>query len=244
MEWMLPVKRRDILSAASLAALSAVMAAGCAKQVVHGQHDLTEDTAGLTPDQALARLTEGNARFAAMTEAEPNKNTERLVAVAGGQQPFVGVLGCVDSRVPPELVFDRGLGDIFDTRIAGAIADDSAIGSLEFGVGEFGVPLLVVLGHSGCGAVTAAVKELDAGSPALPGRIGAVVDPIIPAVKAVRAQGVSADDVIDAAAREVVRRGVAALRSSPVLFERITSGKLKAVGAFYQLQTGRVEFLD
>ncbi len=178
-----------------------------------------------------------------MTEIEPNLSETRLMAVSQGQKPFVGVLGCVDSRVPPELVFDRGLGDVFDARIAGAIADDAAIGSLEFGVDEFDVPLVVVLGHSRCGAVTATVKALKSES-ALPGRIGAVVDPIVPAVKAVEAQGVTGDAVVNAAAREVIRRGTAALQASPVLKERITSGTLRIVGAFYDLDTGKVEFIS
>lgn len=243
--------RRGFLAAASLAGLGALTLGGCGRdggsateRPVHGEHGLSENTAGLTPDQALARLTEGNDRFVDMTEVEPNVNTTRLMAVSRGQQPFVGLLGCVDSRVPPELIFDRGLGDIFDARIAGAVADDAAVGSLEFGVEEFGVPLLVVLGHSRCGAVTATVKSIDSGQAELPGRIGAVVDPIIPAVKAVADQGITGGALIDAAAREVVRRGVAALQSSPVLGQRIESGRLRVVGAFYDLDTGRVEFIS
>lgn len=229
---------------AAVAGASAVVATGCARESAstHGLHGITEDTEGISPDQALTKLTEGNARFVAMTEIEPNLSETRLMAVSQGQTPFVGVLGCVDSRVPPELVFDRGLGDVFDTRIAGAIADDAAIGSLEFGVEEFDVPLLVVLGHSRCGAVTAAVKTLTSGSATPPGRIAAVVDPIIPAVKSVEQQGVTGDAVVNAAAREVVRRGTAALTSSPVLKERLAAGTLKIVGAFYDLDTGKVEF--
>jgi len=240
--------RREVLGGAAATALGAVFLGGCSKpahegETVFGQHGIDDDTADLTPDQALAKLTEGNARFVTMTEVEPNLSTTRLMTVAEGQRPFVGGLGCVDSRVPPELVFDRGLGDIFDTRIAGAISDDAAIGSLEFGVDEFGVPLLVVLGHSRCGAVTAAVKELAPGAGRPPGRIGAVVDPIIPAVKAMQARGVASDALVNASAKEVVRRGVAALRESPVLKERLATGRLKVVGAFYDLDSGKVEFL-
>lgn len=241
--------RRSLLAA--LPALGAAVVGGCARPagpavggMVHGQHGITENTAGLTPDQALTKLIEGNARFVSMTEVDPNVSETRLMAVSKGQQPFVGVLGCVDSRVPPELVFDRGLGDVFDARIAGAIADDAAIGSLEFGVEEFGVPLLVVLGHSKCGAVTAAVKAADTGNGALPGRISSVVQPILPAVKTVRAQGVTGGDVVNAAARDVVRRGVETLRVSPVLNERIGNGRLKIVGAFYDLDTGKVDVLS
>lgn len=245
---MFTPNRRGFLTASALGGMSALTLAGCSKAendaVTHGEHGITEDTAGLTPAQALTKLKDGNTRFVSMTETAPNVSTTRLVAVSNGQKPFVGVLGCVDSRVPPELIFDRGLGDVFDARLAGAIADDAAIGSLEFGVDEFGVPLLVVLGHSRCGAVTATVKALKSGEAhQLPGRIGSLVDPIVPAVKAVQAQGVSDADLVNAAAREVVRRGVKALDSSPVLKDRLASGRLDIVGAFYDLDTGKVEFL-
>lgn len=238
--------RRDILAGAALG-LGVVTLSGCSKPSATGgspaTHGPTEETAGLTPDQAVTKLTEGNARFVAMKEVEPNLSKARLTALSKGQHPFVGILGCVDSRVPPELVFDRGLGDVFDARIAGAIPDDAAIGSLEFGVEEFDVPLLVVLGHSKCGAVSATVKALESGNTTMPGRIGSVAAPIIPAVKAVEAQGKSGADLVNAAVREVVRTSVAALSASPVLTERIATGKLKVKGAFYDLESGKVEFL-
>lgn len=238
--------RRRFLGATALAGFGAATISACARNTttIHGEHGLTEETAGLTPDQAITKLTEGNARFVTMTHSDPNSSSGRLMAVSRGQRPFVGVLGCVDSRVPPELVFDRGLGDIFDTRIAGAIHDDAAVGSLEFGVEEFDVPLLVVLGHSRCGAVTAAVKAVQGGDKApLPGHVSAVVEPIVPAVNTVVAQGVTGDAVVNAAAKEVVRRGVSDMSGSPVLTERLTAGKLRIIGAFYDLDTGKVEFL-
>ena len=160
------------------AAASATPSAGA---VLHG---VTETTEGLTPDVALTKLPEGNARYIAMQDVDPNLSTERLLAVSKGQHPFAAIMGCVDSRVPPELVFDRGLGDLFDARVAGAIADDSIIGSIEFGVEEFDIPLVVVMGHSNCGAVKATVKAVDSGNTEMPGKIGAVAGPIVPAVKA------------------------------------------------------------
>lgn len=246
------VSSRRRFLAAALAGLGTAAAGACSigsttspAARVHGRHGITEDNSGLTPGAAQQKLADGNARFVAMNEVDPNVSTDRLMAISKGQRPFAGILGCVDSRVPPELVFDRGLGDLFDTRIAGAIADDAAIGSLEFGVEEFKVPLVVVMGHSKCGAVTAAVKSLGSGGVAPPGRIGAVVDPILPAVKAAQAQAVTGGaDLINAAAREVVRGGVRALRSSPVLSGRLAEGNLAVVGAFYDLDTGRVEFFD
>lgn len=237
--------RRRFLGGAALAGLGALTLAGCSPAtLIHGEQGLTDLTEDLSPDQAMAKLIEGNARFVEMKHDDTNLSSARLMAISKGQQPFVGVLGCVDSRVPPELIFDRGLGDVFDARIAGAIADDAAIGSLEFGVEEFGVPLLVVLGHTRCGAVTAAVAALRSGQTTAPGRIGAVVDPILPAVAAVQARGVTGDAVINAAATEVVHRGVDTLRVSPILKDRLSGGKLKITGAFYDLDTGKVEFLD
>lgn len=246
---MFTPNRRRFLGGAALAGLGmtglgAVAVTGCSRtQVIYGEKGLTDESVDLTPDQAMTKLVEGNARFIEMKHDDLNNSSERLMTVSKGQKPFVGVLGCVDSRVPPELVFDRGLGDIFDARIAGAIPDDAAIGSLEFGVEEFGVPLLVVLGHSRCGAVTAAVKAIESGQSNAAGRISAVVDPILPAVKAVEAQGVTGAAVVNATAKEVVHLSVAALRDSPVLKERLTVGKLKIAGAFYDLDTGKVDFL-
>lgn len=249
--------RRDFLTKAGVAGLGAVLvgsAAACTtstrdtgesamptgEATVHGA---TENTEGLTPEQAMAKLTEGNARFVAMSDTDPNLSSERLLAVSKGQHPFAAVLGCVDSRVPPELVFDRGLGDLFDARVAGAIAEDGVVGSIEFGVEEFDIPLIVVLGHSSCGAVKATVKAVTTGETTLPGKIGAVAGPIIPAVKAVQAKGVTGDAVIPAVVEEVVRESMAVLEASPVLTEKLESGALKIVGAVYELPTGKVTFL-
>lgn len=238
-------RRREFLAVAGIAGFTAAAIGGCSSKrrtFVHGEHGISEDTAGLTPEQALTKIQDGNARFVAMKEIEPNVSRDRLMAVARGQRPFVGVLGCVDSRVPPELVFDRGLGDIFDARVAGAIPVDPAIGSLEFGVEEFDVPLLVVLGHSDCGAVTAAVKAVQSGKTAAPGKIGAVIDPLVPAVQAVQSRGITGTALVPAVVEEVVRRGVAALDASPLLRERRASGALMIAGAVYDLATGRVSF--
>lgn len=238
-------RRREFLAAAGMAGLASAAIGACSstkRTVVHGEHGINEDTAGLTPQQAMTKIEDGNARFVAMKEIAPNVSSDRLMAVARGQRPFVGVLGCVDSRVPPELVFDRGLGDIFDARIAGAIPVDPAVGSLEFGVEEFDVPLLVVLGHSDCGAVTAAVKAVQSGRTAAPGKIGAVIDAIVPAVRAVQARGITGTALVPAVVEEVVRRGVAALEASPLLRERRAAGALVIAGAVYDLATGRVSF--
>jgi carbonic anhydrase len=204
----------------------------------------TENMADLTPDQALQKLKDGNARFVAMKGVDPNLSSERRVAVAAGQNPFAGIIGCVDSRVPPELVFDRGLGDLFVGRVAAAIADDSQVGSMEFGVSEFNIPLLVVLGHEKCGAVKATIEATEHNQTVAPGQIGAVVGPIIPAVKNAESNHGRGGDLLDLAVRESVKLSTAALRTSPVLSGLISGGKLRVVGARYDLASGRVEFID
>jgi carbonic anhydrase len=201
---------------------------------------VTENLVGLTPDQALQKLKEGNDRFVALKGTDPNVSNERRVSVAAGQHPFAGVIGCIDSRVPPELVFDRGLGDLFVGRVGAAIADDSQIGGMEFGVLEFGIPLLMVLGHEKCGAVKATIEAMEKHTKA-PGQIGSLVGPIIPAVKA--AEEAKPANLLDASVRESVRISVDVLRKSPVLAGLIASGKLKVVGARYDLDTGKVDIL-
>jgi carbonic anhydrase len=202
----------------------------------------TEDLVGLTPDQALQKLKEGNDRFVALKGSDPNLSSERRVSVAAGQHPFAGVIGCIDSRVPPELVFDRGLGDLFVGRVGAAIADDSQIGGMEFGVLEFGIPLLMVLGHERCGAVKATIEAIEKKETHAPGQIGSLVGPIIPAVKA--AEEAKPADLLDQSVRESIRISVAVLRKSPVLSGLVSSGKLKVVGARYDLDTGRVDILE
>ena len=203
----------------------------------------TENLAGLTPDQALLKLKEGNDRFVTSKANDPNLSSERRVSVAAGQNPFAGIIGCIDSRVPPELVFDRGLGDLFVGRVGAAIADDSQVGGMEFGVLEFGIPLLMVLGHERCGAVKATIEAMEKKQAKAHGQIGALVGPIIPAVKAAEDKHAAPADLLDLSVRESVKISVEALRKSPVLSGLISSGKLKVVGARYDLDTGKVDIL-
>ena len=205
--------------------------------------ETNENTEGLTPDEALEKLKAGNKRFVELSSQTINEDGARRIAVAKGQKPFAGILGCVDSRVPPELAFDRGLGDLFVSRVAGAIADDSAIGSLEFGVNEFDIPLLVVLGHSKCGAVKATIEAVEKNDLSAPGSIGAVVGPIVPAVKTAIASGAEGPELASAALEGSINLTLKALNASPILSSRVATGKLKIVGAVYRLDSGLVEFL-
>lgn len=226
--------RRSILATACCGALSAAFGrAGVARAV---EVKKTE----LSPDQALAALKEGNERFVAKPAACFEKLAERRREIALGQAPFAAVVACSDSRVPPELLFGRSLGELFVIRDAGNTVDTVGLGSIEYAVEHLGVPLLVVLGHRRCGAVQAAIAVVKDNA-TFPGSIGRMVEPIVPAV--LKAQGVPGD-LQENAVRENVRRTVTRLRTSaePILMEPMRQGRLRIVGAGYDLDDGRVDW--
>src|SRR5499427_145628 len=190
----------------------------------------------VTPDSALAELKAGNAHHAAHRYQHPHENASRQRELIAGQHPHAEVLSCADSRVPPEIIFDQGLGDLFVVRVAGNVATDTEIGSLEYGAEHLHIPLLVVLGHESCGAVTAAVQPGEA-----EGHIKALVDLIKPAVE--KSRGLPGDPVANAV-RSNVELVVKQLRAStPMLSELVAQGKLKIVGGVYSLETGKVTWL-
>jgi carbonic anhydrase len=196
----------------------------------------SHDVSSVSPDAALKKLLAGNARYAAGNVAHPHQSEARRAEVAKGQKPFAVVAACSDSRTSPELVFDQGLGDVFVTRLAGSIVDDAALGSIEYAVDHLGSSLIVVLGHERCGAVTAAFE-----GGKVPGKIGAFVKPILPAVKAVKK---SDHPTVDAAIDENARRTAAGLTGrSSILADRVKAGTLKIVAAYYDLDTGRVRLV-
>lgn len=199
----------------------------------------------LSPDEALDKLKKGNADFVADKGSSAPKDHNRRLEIARGQAPFAVLIGCSDSRVPPEVLFGAGLGELFIVRNAGNTVDTVALGSIEYGVAVLGAPLLVVLGHERCGAVDAAVKVVKKNA-TYPGSIGTMIQPILPAaLMAAATQGANAkdEDLLDAAVRENVRRVVERLRNSePMLVDPLKSGKLKVVGARYDLDDGKVDF--
>lgn len=187
-------------------------------------------------EEALQALREGNRRFATGQAIHPHQDATRREEVLPGQRPFAALLACSDSRVPPEVIFDRGVGDLFVVRTAGHVVDDVALGSIEYAVEHLQVPLLVVLGHTRCGAVTAALHGDEA-----PGHIAAVIRAILPAVR--EARGLPGDPLSNAIDAHV-RRVVAHLRAvSPLLAEREHTGTLPIVGARYNLESGEVDWL-
>jgi len=189
------------------------------------------------PDEALARLMSGNARYAEGFAGHPNGDAPRRVAVAQTQRPFAVILACADSRVAPELIFDQGLGDLFVVREAGNVVDDHALGSIEYAVEHLHAPLIVVLGHERCGAIAAA-RDTAAAHAHAEGHIESLVAAIRPAVEATAGQDA------EATCRANVRNVVKALRASdPILGHAADGGKLEVVGAYYDLDTGTVTFL-
>ena len=191
---------------------------------------------GMSAQEALKKLAAGNQQYVAGRMTHPNQTPECRARVAEGQHPFAIILSCSDSRVPPEVIFDQGLGDLFTVRVAGNIAEPATIGSIEYAAEHLGSPLLVVLGHSRCGAVEAAAKRGET-----PGHIADIIAAIRPAVE--RAKGMPGDPV-DNAVRANVRMVVEQLKSSqPVLFHLVEEGKLQIVGAYYDLDTGKVDIL-
>ncbi|WP_088185154.1 carbonic anhydrase [Sphingobium sp. Z007] len=195
-----------------------------------------------TPDEALNRLKEGNAAFVADQPKSPDISRERRLELAQGQQPFVTLVGCSDSRVGPEQLFGAGLGELFIVRTAGNNVDTAGMGSIEYSVMALKVPLIVVLGHEKCGAVAAATDVVTK-DVRFPGSIGRMVEPIIPAV--IAAQRVNDGDLVEQAVEENVRRMVERLQkfSEPMLMEPQRRGELKVVGAVYKLATGEVHWL-
>ncbi|MGB3737789.1 MAG: carbonic anhydrase [Pontixanthobacter sp.] len=196
----------------------------------------------LTPAQALELLEIGNAEFLRDERSGGITSQQRRLDLASSQAPFAAYVTCSDSRVPPELLFGRGLGELFIIRNAGNTVDTVALGSIEYAVAVLNVPLVVVMGHERCGAVDAATKVVESNA-TFPGSIGRMIEPIIPAVLQARDQE---GDLLDNSVRANVRRVVRQLReqTDPIMLEPQRAGKLWVVGAYYDLDEGKVDFFD
>jgi len=220
------ISRRAMLRVTALA--SAGVAAGALPLAAAAG----ERSAPRTPQEALDRLLQGNGRFVAGEVDGPRRGLDRVRELSRGQEPYAAILGCADSRVPPEILFDEGFGDLFTVRVAGNVATPEEIASLEYAVGVLGSQLVVVLGHTSCGAVTAAV---DGG--AVPGQISSLFQHITPAVP----EGAGVQEAVEANARHQAR----VLRtSSPVLREAVAAGSVRVQPAVYSLEDGRVRLLE
>jgi carbonic anhydrase len=188
----------------------------------------------ITPEEAIARLKEGNQRFSDNGMVS-RKYMEQVQTTSEGQAPFAVVLGCIDSRVPNEIIFDQGIGDIFSTRVAGNIINEDILGSLEYSCKVAGSKLIVVLGHTKCGAVTSACKSVELGN------ITALLKKITPAVNSVG--GEATEENIEKVSLKNVALSVEQIRAeSPILSEMEREGEIKIIGASYSVETGSVTF--
>jgi carbonic anhydrase len=194
----------------------------------------------LSPDDALKRLMHGNARYIEGVSKRHDFKHERE-ALSAGQNPFAGILSCADSRISPEYCFDVARGDIFVCRVAGNFASDDMIASFEYAVDVLGTPLIMVLGHDACGAVSAAIKSIKDGT-TLPGHLPALVNAIAPAVTAV--QGEDGDILANAIRRNVVLNVEKLKSATPILKKSVDEKKIRIVGGIYTLATGHVELLS
>ncbi|GBO53135.1 carbonic anhydrase [Pseudanabaena sp. lw0831] len=191
----------------------------------------------LDAEAALRELKEGNDRYALDHVEHPHEGAQRRVDLSIAQHPFAIVLGCADSRVVPELIFDQGVGDLFVLRVAGNVADDAVIASIEFAVEHLGTRLVVVLGHERCGAVMAAI-----GHAFSEGKLNSLIKYIEPAVQA--GQEANGDCVVSDTVKAHVNLMVKEIESTvPILSHEVKNGNLKVVPAYYRLATGKVEFL-
>ena len=208
-----------------------------ANQLARAADPAHPEQPAVAPAEAIAKLKEGNGRYASGKLQHPGQMTERRVELTKDQHPFAVIVSCSDSRVPPEIVFDQGLGDLFVVRVAGNVIDDHGLGSIEYAVDHLGARLIVVLGHQSCGAVKAAKETIAAKSKA-PGHIQSLVTAIQPAVEA------TAKSDLGATVEANVKNVVQALRTStPILKPKVDSGEVQVIGGYYSLDTGAVTFL-
>jgi carbonic anhydrase len=229
------LSRRNLLKLGTVALGTGTLAAGLSSNLASSQ---TPPAArkDIAPEQALQMLMEGNERFfKRKPQNSTNRDITRIRQVAQTQNPFASILSCADSRVPSEIIFDQGFGDLFVCRVAGNVATPEEIGSLEFGTSVLNSKVIMVMGHKRCGAVAAAIKGGQ-----FPGQIGSLIEAIKPALKTAAARpGNQLEDAVKANVLLQVQR----LKKSPVVSELIQAGKLKVVGGYYDLDSGIVSLV-
>ncbi len=233
------LNRRNVIALAGLAAAVSAGVAGAGARSVRAAANVSSP---LSPDQALAALKAGNRKYVEDPQVCTINLAQRRADVATHQAPWATIVSCADSRVPPELLFGGlGVGELFVARNAGNLVDTSTMGTVEYGAAVLGSPIVVVLGHARCGAVAAACKVVTENA-TFPGSIGPMIEPIVPAAIAVRdAPGEFVDNAIRQSAKRTANR---LATSSAILSDLIKAKKLMIVAAYYDLNTGSVEFLS
>lgn len=229
-----PSRRQFLRGAAALTLASTFAPSAFAKEAY-----LPKPENIMSPEAALERLVKGNERYASGNSA-PHDYVSARASLVKAQNPFACILGCSDSRVGPEICFDESLGDLFVTRIAGNYLNLDILASLEYGTAVLGAPIIMVLGHTKCGAVSAAVKA-EQENTEFPGHIQIISSALAPAVQRLGTRGLNTEELIEAVTIENIRDNVTMLRrSTPLLNRRVQEGKLRVVGGLYNLDTGKV----
>lgn len=231
--------RRRLFKMAGAASVAAPLAAAGVSTA--WAQSLPKPANDLTPDAALERLMAGNARYVS-GNTQPVDFAKTRASLAGGQNPYASLVSCADSRIGPEYAFDEGRGDLFVTRVAGNFVNTDILASLEYGAAVLGSSLIMVLGHTSCGAIGATVKAVKENA-SFPGHINALTTALAPAVRALPAN-TKPEDLVLAATIENVKQNVQMLQqATPILSELVVQAKLKVVGGLYHLDTGKVELV-
>ena len=234
------LSRRGLLKIAGIGTATAMLSGVPSRRLAHAAALTHAQRDKLSPDDIISRMKEGNERFRLGKES-PHDYLAQQKAVAKGQYPAAMILSCIDSRAPAETILDLGLGDCFNARVAGNVVNEDILGSMEFACKIAGAKLVLVMGHTACGAVKGAIDNAELGN------LTALLAKIRPAVQATQYQGERSTknyEFVDAVARKNVELAMADIRHrSPVLAELETSGGIKIVGAMYDLETGRLTLL-
>jgi carbonic anhydrase len=228
------VSRRNLIKFGAATLGTSVVTAGIGSKLLFPEP--AEAYNNITPDAALKLLMDGNKRFTSGRSRHTNQNLANLRGVAKSQKPFAAILSCADSRVPSEIIFDRGFGDLFVCRVAGNVVTPEETGSLEFGAAVLGAKVLLVMGHQKCGAVDATIKGAQ-----VPGQIASLIDAIKPSLTNL---DTTKSNQLEAAIKANVVYQVGKIKESPVISPLIEEGKLKVVGAYFNFDSGKVSLLS
>ncbi len=228
------VSRRNLIKFGAAAIGTSVVTAGIGSKLLFPEPAVADNN--ITPDEALKLLMDGNKRFTSGKSNRPNQTLKDLQAVAKSQKPFASILSCADSRVPSEIIFDRGFGDLFICRVAGNVVTAEETGSLEFGTLVLGSKVLLVMGHKRCGAVDATIKGAQ-----VPGQIATLIDAIKPGLAKL---DFTKANQLEAAVKANVVYQVGKIKESPVISQLIEEGKLKVVGGYFDFDSGKVTLVS
>jgi len=228
------VSRRNIIKFGAAAIGTSVVTAGIGSKLLFPEPVVANNN--ITPDAALKLLMEGNKRFTSGKSRRTNQTLANLRAVAASQKPFAAILSCADSRVPSEILFDRGFGDLFICRVAGNIVTPEETGSLEFGTLVLGAKVLLVMGHKKCGAVDATIKGAQ-----VPGQIASLLDAIKPGITKIDPKKANQ---LEAAIKANVVYQVGKIQESPVISQLVKDGQLKVVGGYFDFDSGKISLLS